>query len=93
MMSRTIAVIICFIASLFLIPVLGDCFEIQEYGNETEVECCAVSYSCIQSDRTEPKTERSVVRDTAPAVTVPVVATRAYFRIRPARILNCVFRE
>ena len=92
-MSRAIAIISCLIATLFLVPLQGDCSEIFDCESEAEIECCAVIHSLSQSQVTEnlPKSlpaPYSVRRHIGGSVKI----LKHVFHL-PARILNCVFRE
>lgn len=95
-MTRAIAVVTCLIASLFLIPIQGECSEPCEYEPETEVECCVIS--CCETQSEMPVTAtgiRPVIRiniipnpfQTAPSTKFTSIQTP------PVRILHCVFRE
>lgn len=92
-MIRAIAVISCLIASLFLVPVQGDCNEISESELETEMECCVFINSQSQSKTEEvnPKLLSSSISDKHLDLTP--VKPKLYVPHRSARILNCVFRE
>lgn len=95
-MTRAIAVVTCLIASLFLIPIQGECSEPCEYEPETEVECCVISCCETQSDITVTG-NRSVIRiriNIIPA-TFQIAPSTKFISIKtlPVRILHCVFRE
>ncbi len=47
-MTRTIAIITCFLAACFLIPVQGECSELLDYEPEPEAICYVVSYCDIK---------------------------------------------
>lgn len=94
-MTRAIAIISCLIATLFLVPIQGDCCEITEYELETEIECCVVANSNLQSKLqvSEKLPKLLAVSDSVKhheCVTVKI--HNRVFHL-PARILNCVFRE
>lgn len=92
-MTRAIAIISCLIATLFLVPIQGECCEISEYELETEIECCVVASSLIQSQVTEELPELPLALDIVRRhVCVNVRIQNNAFHL-PARILNCVFRE
>lgn len=92
-MTRAIAIILCLIATLFLVPVQVECSEIPEYELETEIECCVVASSLPQSQVTEELPKLSMVSDTVRRhICVNVKILSHVFHL-PARILNCVFRE
>lgn len=92
-MTRAIAIISCLIATLFLVPVQGDCNEIPEYELETEIECCVVVNSLSQSQVTEKLPKLLLAPDLdRRGVGVAEKIQKCVFHL-PARILNCVFRE
>lgn len=92
-MTRAIAIVSCFIVTLFLVPIQGECSEIPEDELETEVYCCAAVSSLSQSQITEKLPKLSFASDIGwRYVCVYVKIPCHIFRI-PARILNCVFRE
>lgn len=92
-MARAIAIISCLIATLFLVPVQGDCCEVPEYELETEIECCVIVNCLSQLQVTEKLPELSLVSDMVRHhVCVNVRIQRLYFH-QSTRILNCVFRE
>lgn len=92
-MIRAIAIISCLIATLFLVPVQGDCCEIPEYELETEIECCVVVNSLYQSQVTEELPKLFAVSDLVRRyVHLSVKIHKSVFHL-PTRILNCVFRE
>lgn len=92
-MTRAIAIIICLIANLFLVPVQGDCSEIPEYESETEIECCIAVNSPALS-QVDEKQSKSLQ---APYYERHHVCVTFKIQVHiinlPARILNCVFRE
>lgn len=92
-MTRTIAIIICFIAALFLVPVQEAYSEILEYESETEVECCAVSCSEQQFESCRKKPERPDRNDARNVCLFIAAGTGVPMKTPPARILHCVFRE
>lgn len=94
-MTRALAIIFCLIASLFLVPIQGECSEIPEYESETEIECCAVVRGPSQSQVAEKLPEVSFLSDlylVRRHVNLYVEIRKSVYRL-PARILNCVFRE
>lgn len=92
-MTRAIAIISCLIATLFLVPIQGECCEIPEYELETEIECCAVACSLSQSQVPEELPKYPLASDIMRRhVCVNVKIQNHAFHL-PARILNCVFRE
>lgn len=92
-MTRAIAIISCIIATLFLVPVQGDCSKMPEYELETEIECCVVAGNFFQSQVTEDLPKLSFVSDIEMRhVCVDVKIQKQDFHL-PARILHCVFRE
>lgn len=92
-MIRAIAIISCFIATLFLVPVQGECNEISEHESETECELCVIvdrtSLSEITDDHNELLFPSGITRD---HVFATVKSQDRKFHL-PTRILNCVFRE
>lgn len=92
-MIRAIAIISCLIATLFLVPVQGECNEMSEYESETESELCVMIHITLQSDVSEAVPKLSI-----PSVikrhhySAPVKTQHRQFHL-PVRILNCVFRE
>lgn len=94
-MTRALAIIFCLIASLFLVPIQGECSEIPEYESETEIECCAVVSGPSQSQVAEKLPDVSFLSDlylVRRHVNLYVEIRKSVYRL-PARILNCVFRE
>lgn len=94
-MTRALAIIFCLIATLFLVPIQGECSEIPEYESETEIECCAVVSGLSQSQVVEKLPEVSFLSDLylfRRHVNLYVEIRKSVYRL-PARILNCVFRE
>lgn len=94
-MTRALAIIFCLIASLFLVPIQGECSEIPEYESETEIECCAVVSGLSQSQVAEKLPDVSFLSDlylVRRHVNLYVEIRKSVYRL-PARILNCVFRE
>lgn len=94
-MTRALAIILCLIAALFLVPIQGECSEIPEYESETEIECCAVVSGLSQSQVVEKLPEVSFLSDlylVRRHVYLYVEIRKSVYRL-PARILNCVFRE
>lgn len=94
-MTRALAIILCLIATLCLVPIQGECSEIPEYESETEIECCAVVSGLSQSQVVEKLPEVSFLSDlylVMRPVYVYVEIRKSVYRL-PARILNCVFRE
>lgn len=94
-MTRALAIILCLIAALFLVPIQGECSEIPEYESETEIECCAVVSGLSQSQVVEKLPEVSFLSDlylVRRHVYLYVEIGKSVYRL-PARILNCVFRE
>lgn len=95
-MTRVIAMISCFIAALFLVPVQGDCNEIPEYESETEAECYVIvvslSRSFIVEEPAEPLSQPVSNRCRA-FVSTKLQDMQRHARHLPVRILNCVFRE
>ena len=94
-MTRALAIILCLIATLFLVPIQGECSEITEYESETEIECCAVVSGLSQSQVAEKLPEVSFLSDlylVRRHVYLYVEIRKSVYRL-PARILNCVFRE
>lgn len=94
-MTRALAIILCLIATLFLVPIQGECSEIPEYESETEIECCAVVSGLSQSQVVEKLPEVSFLSDlylVKRHVYLYVEIRKSVYRL-PARILNCVFRE
>ena len=92
-MTRAIAIITCFIAAMFLISIQGECSEICEYEPETEIECCAVSYTKTQSEQTGTNTKRIDRTDLGISYPPVSVINHTPSGIPPVRILHCVFRE
>lgn len=92
-MTRAIAIISCLIATLFLVPIQGECCEVPEYESETDIECCVVAGSLDQSQIAEEQPKLLLASD--------IVRHHAFVSLKiqkqafhlPARILNCVFRE
>lgn len=92
-MTRAIAIISCLIATLFLVPIQGECCEISEYELETEIECCVVASSLFQSQVTEEQPKLLSASDVVRLHVCVNVKIQKYISNLPARILNCVFRE
>lgn len=95
-MTRAIAVVTCLIASLFLIPIQGECSEPCEYEPETEVECCVMSFSETQSEMTVTVAGiRPVIRINIIPTPFQIAPSTKFISIKtlPVRILHCVFRE
>lgn len=92
-MIRAIAIISCFIATLFLVPVQGECNEISEHESETECELCVIMNDTPQSEITEDFPKQSLPSGIKRHHGVARVKTYALLFHRPVRILNCVFRE
>lgn len=94
-MTRAIAILLCLLATLFLVPVQGECSVIPEYESETEIECCVVVNGLSQLQVAENLSAMSLASDFYLAKRQAYV----YVKIRkpvyhlPARLLNCVFRE
>lgn len=92
-MAHAYAFISCLLAALFLVVNQGECTEISGFEPETEVECCvlcrefAVCTEAVEADQP----------DVPVAVSHRTCALRedtaAPVRMRPIRILYCVFRE
>lgn len=94
-MTRALAIILCLIAALFLVPIQGECSEIPEYESETEIECCAIVSGLSQSQVAEKLPEVSFLSDlylVRRHIYLYVEIRKSVYRL-PARILNCVFRE
>lgn len=92
-MIRAIAIISCLIATLFLVPIQGECSEIPEYESETEIEYCVVARSQIQSQVMEKLPKYPLASETVRCHVCVNVKIRNHSFHLPARILNCVFRE
>lgn len=94
-MTRSVAIIICFMAALFLVPVQSECSEICEYEPETEVECYAISDSRTQPEVSQSSPKQIVGINVCTAfLPVVIIAPRCIdVKSTPARILHCVFRE
>lgn len=92
-MTRAITIICCLIATLFLVPVQGDCSEIPDYESEAEIECCAVISGLSQSQVAENLPKLSLAPDMVWRPVKIVVRIRKHLFHLSARILNCVFRE
>ena len=94
-MTRSVAIIICFMAALFLVPVQSECSEICEYEPETEVECYAISDSRTQPELSPSSPEQTVGINACTAFPPVIIITPRSIDVRstPARILHCVFRE
>lgn len=92
-MTRAIAIISCLIATLFLVPIQGDCSEIPEYELETEIECCTIVDSPSQLQVAEKQLKLLLVSDFVSHHAYVSVKTQKHIIHLPARILNCVFRE
>ena len=92
-MTRAIAIISCLIATLFLVPIQGDCCETPEVELEPEIEYCVVAINLPQPQVPAKLPELSLASDIArPHVCLYVKIQKLIFHL-PARILNCVFRE
>lgn len=94
-MTRALAIILCLLATLFLVPVQGECSVIPEYESETEIECCVVVNSQSRLQVSENLSEMSLasVFHLAGRQAYIFVKIRKPFYHLPARLLNCVFRE
>lgn len=97
-MKRVVNILICLVASLFLITARGECCEILEQGHETETECCVMSGSIAQATMTVTAHERAGRPDFPKSDVFPF--HKSYARpqecravMAPVRILCCVFRE
>ena len=92
-MTRAIAIISCLIATLFLVPIQGECSEIPEYESETEIECFIVVDGLSQSPIAEKQPKSLPASDfVRHHASVSVKLQKRVIHL-PARILNCVFRE
>ena len=93
-MARTIAIISCLLAALFLILVSGDCCSISETEAEPEaVEVCAMVSAGISEAQpvsydSKPKSKATILPPVRTAV-----GFAARFDVIPSRIIHCVFRE
>lgn len=92
-MTRAIAIISCLIATLFLVPIQGECCEVPEYESETDIECCVVAGSLDQSQVTEEQSKLLPASDLVRRCVFMSVKMQKHVLHVPVRILNCVFRE
>ncbi len=92
-MTRAIAIISCLVATLFLVPIQGDCNESPEYELETEIECCIVVNSVLQPQVAEKQPRLLRTSDAVRRHAHVSVKRQRHIINLPARILNCVFRE
>lgn len=92
-MTRTIAIITCFLAACFLIPGQGECCELLDYEPEPEAICCVVSYCDIKPGNRKSNTNEVLLRKTIRKDYIIPYNPGLSVRFPEARILNCVFRE
>ncbi len=91
-MTRSYAVLMCFIASLFLLPIQGECSDIYDYKPETEAARYTMPYREKQSENIINYSEHNYKINNH-QTSKPIFTHIASIRILPASILLCVLRE